>query len=266
MDYTQFSGPWAAGLVSGDGFWSSGVALHPPDGRPEYVEMPTWLRDRDQDSDPPAEWLLPYDDDDSSGTRRSVWTPREMDSVEAWEYEVDDLPQSEVLLAGDDGRALVYRLTNDYFDGSQIVIVNNGAPLLNGSLVDRPHREIGERLIELCMPAKRVALLTYDERGLLITSIDEREQNQSGLEMLTVWPLSGITMSAALLGIVVCAALLPILGRPRPLRRDAVSDFGLHVEAIGDLMREAADAGHAKSAIAEYYTKVRGESPPPWAK
>ncbi|MCA9131522.1 MAG: hypothetical protein KDA45_00135 [Planctomycetales bacterium] len=258
--YTTFSGPWAARLDPGKGYWPLRIALQPPDQGPwpppsglaKGKAVDTFTALDDMNEDPQA--LL----------RRSVWSPDEWNSLEQWEAAMARVPQSKVLLSGDDGQALAFRLTSDRFPDSQILIVGNGAPLLNGSLVDSLHQQIGVQLVEACLPAQRVALLAYDEQGLGISTAPEREARAAGLEMLTVWPLSGMTMPAALLGIIVCAALLPILGRPQPLRQRSVSDFGLHVEALGHMLYETRDQEFAQAAIAEYFRKVRGEAPPSW--
>ena len=126
------------------------------------------------------------------------------------------------------------------------------------------HQRIGALLIDACLPAERVALLAFDDSGLSISNVPEEDSRAAGLEMLTVWPLSGITMPAAMLGVIVCVSLLPILGRPQSLARRTVSDFGLHVDAIGRMLFEARDIQHAKLAVSDYFRKVRGEPPPTW--
>ena len=71
-------------------------------------------------------------------------------------------------------------------------------------------------------------------------------------------------MPAALPGLNACAAWWTILGRPQTLAKRSVSDFGLHVEAIGSLMMETRESTYATQAIQEYFRKVRGEAPPAW--
>lgn len=71
-------------------------------------------------------------------------------------------------------------------------------------------------------------------------------------------------MPAALLGIIVCAALFPVLGRARKLATRKVSDFGLHVEAMGRMLQDSGDVEYAKQVIRDYYAKVKQESPPYW--
>ncbi len=261
----RFTGLWAdaePALNTLPGSWPVRVALAPPDDAIRKRQRPAWIGKPKTVNPlkPPGQ----VSSDDETDESFSQWHPEEIDSVEEWNAAVSDAHQSEILLASHDGTPLVFRLTSDRFVGSQILIVTNGAPLLNGSLVLPLHQQIGERLIDTCLPAKRVALLAFDDRGLMISNIPEQDNRAAGLEMLTVWPLSGITMPAAMLGIIVCISLLPILGRPQSLARRSVSDFGLHVDAIGRMLYEAHDMEHAKSAITDYFRKVRGEAPPEW--
>jgi hypothetical protein len=266
VDHTSFSGEWAGDLPAvADSYWPVRVALQPPDQGDWRNQKPSWLTTKPANplvaANPPT--AAPSDTTDAV-VQRSDWEPQELDTVEKWNDEIARAPKSEILLSGSDEQALVFRLTSERFDGSQILIVANGAPFLNGSQVDRIHQRVGEKIVESCLPAKRVALLAYGQGGLLITSAEEKDTRGAGLEMFIVWPLGAITIPAALLGIVVCAALWPVLGRPQGLARRSVSDFGLHVEAIGRMLYEARDIQHAKSVIEEYFRKVRKEPPPSW--
>ncbi len=265
VNHTHFIGPWAQAepqLNDLQGRWPVRVVLQPPNDRRWQRKAPPWSK-----QPPAANALQPPGQakvDVAWEQSRSQWNPAEINSKEEWEEAVRGAPESETLLAGERGQPLLFRLTSERLGDSQILIVANGAPLLNGSLVLPFQQRLGELLIDACLPARRVALLAFDESGLMISNVPEQDNRAAGLEMLTVWPLSGITMPAALLGIIVCASLLPILGRPQSLVRRSVSDFGLHIEAIGRMLYEARDARHAKQAISEYFRKVRGEPPPEW--
>ncbi len=267
VDYTSFTGEWSDELPDErDGYWPVRVALQPPDQGDWQGTQPSWITNK------PANPMtavnqstgIPPADGEEAIVRRSDWEPQELDTIGKWDAEIALAPTSEVLLAGDDGQALAFRLTSERFKDSQILIVANGAPMLNGSQVDRLHQRIGEKIIEASLPAKRVALLAYGEGGLIITTAAEKDTRGAGLEMFIVWPLGAITIPAALLGIVVCAALWPTLGRPQALVQRSVSDFGMHIEAIGRMLYEARDVGYAQSVIEEYYRKVRSEPPPNW--
>lgn len=259
---SRFSGPWASSLSGASGSWPVGITLQPPESK-WRSQKPSWLAKGGTALQPANQIQFPFEDSDAT-IQRSVWSYNEIDTTEAWNAEFRQLPDSQTLLASEEGQPLIFQLTNDRYEGSQILVIANGAPLLNASLVDPLHRKIGEQLIEACRPAKRVALLAYDERGILIAQNREADSTAAGLEMLTVWPLSAITMPAALLAIIICAVLLPILGRPQTLRRRSTADFGLHIEALGRMLFEARDIAHARNAIADYFIKVRRESPPAW--
>jgi hypothetical protein len=262
-DYDAFQGPWSADLTDAAGSWPVGTTLQTPT-RKWLRQKPSWLV-----NPPTTKNLKPAKppaaaDASETAIQRSRWDIDELQSNETWNAEFRRIANASVLLSGDDGQPLVYRLTSDKYGDGQILIVANGAPLLNGSLVAPLHRRVGEKLIEECLPAKRVALLAYDETGILISKTPDADSRAAGLEVLTVWPLSAITMPAALLGILTCIVLFPILGRPQSKPARSVSDFGLHISALGRMLFESRDVEYAKGVIAAYYRTVRDEPPPYW--
>lgn len=262
-DYTAFTGPWSEDIAKVEGTWPVGVRLQTPDEKWQQ-QLPSWLaQPATPNSLTPANPPAPADEEESA-VQRSSWEVGELSSAESWNAEFGRAAESSVLLSGADGQPLVYRLTHGSFGDGQILIVANGAPFLNGSLVAPLHRVVGEKIIEQCLPAKRVALLAYDESGILISRGSDADDRAAGLEVLTVWPLSAITMPAALLGILICIVLSPILGRPQSAPRRSVSDFGLHISALGRMLFESRDLEYAKKVIAEYYRTVRVEAPPYW--
>ena len=100
-------------------------------------------------------------------------------------------------------------------------------------------------------------------------SISERTPGApiaSGMELLTVWPISLVTIHGVLLGLVVCLMLLPIFGRPRKVRRVDHSDFGDHLDAVAALMNRAGGEEFAKQRISEYFKRIRGENSGPWVQ
>ena len=261
----DFRGRWAAEhprLTFSGGQWPVHTRLLPPDD-PGVQQRASEQYAARQESEPLRPANAPRTAA-SQGGGASFWHPEELSDAQAFQEALDEAPTSEILLAGQQGPPLLFRLRSPRFPDSQIMIVANGAPLLNGTLVQPLFHRVGELLIDSCLPAERVALLAFDQRGLMISQASEQDARGAGLEMLMVWPLSAITMPAALLGIIVCASLLPILGRPQPLVHSSISDFGLHIEAIGRMLYEGRDLNHARSAIAAYYRQVRGEPPPEW--
>ncbi|MEO8269009.1 MAG: DUF4129 domain-containing protein [Aureliella sp.] len=262
-DYQRFNGQWSEAEGDFDtllGGWPVGIALQPPDSqtwRRKLIKLP-----------PPRTPTGMRAATAVNGTEQSMrvsrWHVDEFGSDDAWRSAIEDSLDSEILLAADDGTPLVFQLTSPRLGDGQILVAANGFPFLNGSLVTPLGAQIGALLLDACPPAGRVALLAFDQRGLTISKMAEADQRGAGLEMLTVWPLSAITMPAALLGIIACAAWWPIVGRPQSLAKRSISDFGLHVEAIGSLMMETRDSAYASEAIQEYFRKVRGDEPPAW--
>ncbi len=265
--HTAFKGPWADQLAGLEGTWPVGLVLEPPEAQFKN-RPPSWVAGGTPPKLSPVKSILGNGSSDEDlgdkEIQRSIWRPDEIDDTEAWDSEWELAGQGEVLLAGQDNTPLVFRVTHESFEGSQILIAANGAPFLNGSIVKPLHQKISELVIRECMPAKRVAMIRYDQTGLLISNIDVAEEANFGMELMTVWPLSAITMHAALLGILAFAVLLPILGRPQKLRDRSVTNFGLHIEALGRMLSESRDLQFGLKSITEYFTKVRREAPPEW--
>ena len=60
--------------------------------------------------------------------------------------------------------------------------------------------------------------------------------------------------------------LAPIFGRPKEYPKEQVSDFGKHLEAVGELLEKTRDVGYAERQIADYEELTRKEDrskPPP---
>ena len=84
------------------------------------------------------------------------------------------------------------------------------------------------------------------------------------MELLTVWPISLVTMHGVMLGLVICLMLLPIFGRPRSIRRSKQSDFGHHLDAVAALMNKSGGEAYARARISEYMKRMHGETSGPW--
>lgn len=158
----------------------------------------------------------------------------------------------------------MFSLNSKKQSSSRILVVANGAPFLNASMVDPLHRNVGAKIVESCLPADRVAVLAYGYRGLTISKIPEVEKGITGLEVLTAWPLSAVTIPMVALGIVICSVLFRRLGRAQKLPKPSRSDFGLHIETLGQMLHKSGDEVFAVLAVRDYFIKVRNENPPAW--
>ncbi|GIX00679.1 MAG: hypothetical protein KatS3mg111_4011 [Pirellulaceae bacterium] len=260
--YQQFQGVWADALNGLPGAWPVRSVFHPPSLKWK-TRVPSRLNNAAvEEGASPAATLA--EEEETPTIRRSVWSPDEFATLDDWHAAFRRLPASRILLSGEDGTPLIYRLVVGPGGSSQVLVLANGAPLLNASIVEPMHQRIGQQLIAACLPARRVAMIRFDQSGLLITDAPDADGRGIGLEMLTVWPLSVITMTAALVGILCCAALFPILGRPQSLPQRRITDFGLHVESLGKLWQRTGDQRFALETLRDYYWHVRGEPPPDW--
>ncbi len=257
---TEFSGPWSGGLDGLAGSWPTGIRLLPP-SKSQEKNLPSWLQPGAAAPGAPN-LVLPFEE---SGTiTRSRWRYNELTTSDAWEEEFDGIdPSPKVLLTDGDAKPLVFELEVGG-RGGKIMIVNNGAPFLNATLVDPLHRRVAEKIVERYSPAERVAFVAYDQSGILLSSTKEPDSRAAGLEMFLTWPIGAITMPLMLSGILTCVALLPILGRAKPLPQRDLGDFGMHVDSIGSLLAETGDETYARDTIRAYFRRVRGESPPSW--
>ncbi|MEY4568144.1 MAG: hypothetical protein RLY14_3114, partial [Planctomycetota bacterium] len=193
---------------------------------------------------------------------RATWSPEELEHIE---YEEQSLiPESEILLSSDDGRPLVFRLTSERWPKSQIIVVCNGAFLTNGGLVPKEHRKLAGRLVDICGDNEKAAFLVSGRSGPYLNDSEDPSYDGKGLEMFTVWPINLIVIHLALLGIIYCFAVFPIFGRPGRLKDREKSDFGQHVEAVGNLLARTGNEDFARERISDYFKIVRKESKHPW--
>ncbi len=154
---------------------------------------------------------------------------------------------AEELLAGGDD-VLVAQQERARASGGKLILVANGSFLLNLPLVNHEHRKLAARLIESTRPGGRVVFL---ESGVEGPPIDPDESDNSMWTVFGAWPLSAILLQLAVAGVIFCFARWPIFGRPRIVAAAALSDFGKHVDALGELLRRTRDRRYALAQLAE---------------
>lgn len=263
----DWTGPWAESLHATAARWPVRARLEPPRAsqsrnKPKWHTSPfsrpkigpSQPNRRSEKSSQPEHKFY-----------QSVWSTADINDDETWAAEWDKLSDSRVLLAGQDGTPLVTELTSPRYPGSQILTIVNGAPLLNGSIVQAHFRAVAHHIIGDLQPAKRIALLPFDAQGIVISNVQEEEEI-AGISVLTTWPMNMIVAHLAFLGVLICLALFPILGRPQGAPRPSLSDFGQHAEAVGRMLQRTGDAQYALRIVNDYFRIVRGEVPPSWLK
>ncbi|MBL7043783.1 MAG: hypothetical protein ISR77_34450 [Pirellulaceae bacterium] len=164
--------------------------------------------------------------------------------------------RSEVLLkAGKD--VLVRRITcRDWYEG-QIIVVTNGSFLLNLPLVEKENRKLAGKLIAECGTPGKVVFLESGPGGPLVLEQEPGENYPTGMEAFTVWPIGAILLHFLVAGILYIFARAAIFGRPHELPPEAVSDFGKHIHALGELLARTQDHRYARERLAYYHEKVK---------
>lgn len=167
--------------------------------------------------------------------------------------------RSEVLLA-DGNDVLVRRITCDDWDEGQIIVVTNGSFLLNLPLVEQEHRKLAGKLIAECGPPGDVVFLESGPMGPMVFDQEPGEDQPTGMEAFTVWPIGAILLHFVALGILYIFARAAIFGRPHELPREALSDFGRHINALGSLLARTQDYRYARERLSHYHEKVKRDS------
>jgi hypothetical protein len=158
-------------------------------------------------------------------------------------------PESEVLLRSGSDVLVSRRLVDD----SQLIVVANGSSLLNLPLVNHEHRKLAGHLIEeIGPPPQTVVFLQSFDGGPPIRDKDPMANSPSGLESLTRWPTDWILMHLVVAGILFCFARWPIFGRPLDPKPEGRSDFGRHIEAVGQWLARSGDEEYAARRLSAF--------------
>ncbi len=164
-----------------------------------------------------------------------------------------------LLAAGPD--VFVRRLTRPEWRKGQVIVVTNGAFLLNLPLVQKEHRKLAAQLIAECAPAaSAVVFLESEQGGPPLLQKEPGEDRQSGFEPFTVWPIGAILLHFVAVGLLYLLSRMPIFGRPQELAADSVSDFGKHVHALGELLARTQESAYAQRRLSQYQEHVKRES------
>lgn len=181
----------------------------------------------------------------------------------------------ESLLDNSERESVIGLIQSEQWGDSRILVVAGGSLLTNYALARPVGRQLAGRLIQASQASVESGKASDSlQAGFLTTgwsgvSVSERKPGvptASGMELLTVWPISLITIHGVMLGLVVCLMLLPIFGRPRRLRRVEQGDFGDHLDAVAALMKKAGGEAYAKQRISEYFRRIRDENAGPWVQ
>jgi hypothetical protein len=176
-------------------------------------------------------------------------TPTRTELLKVWnniEPASAEQPKYEVLL-GNGQTTLVSRVTKPAWGDSQVIVIANGSFLLNLPLVNHEHRKLAGHLIRECSLGRKVAFLESGPGGPFVSDSTRDpatpESTRRRVLLAAHW---------FVLGLVYCFCIFPIFGRPKPLPDDTPSEFGQHVEALGELLERTQDESFAKRQIKHY--------------
>jgi hypothetical protein len=170
----------------------------------------------------------------------------------------------ERLIETADGRPFAFSIHSDGWPGGAVYVLANGAMILNEGLTNPSHRAVAQKLIANLPTKGRIGFLSPPNETVIRSDTDKQEA--SGFELLRVWPLSLIAVQGLLVGFIVLLALFPIFGRPRKVATESTADFGLHIQALGQLLHQTNDKNYALQKIASYFRDVKREPSNPWAQ
>ncbi len=167
------------------------------------------------------------------------------------------------LLATTDGRSVISRFRSDEWPNSKLYVIANNSILSNLGMLRSGNRQLALSLLEDSKPGS-IGFVSGKFDPRVVKNGEEASEKQKGFEMFTVWPLNIMTIHAAFLGFVAMIAAFPIFGRPQQLPRRSTTDFGQHIEAVGELMQRSQDRFYAKQTISDYFRLVRKDLASPW--
>lgn len=172
------------------------------------------------------------------------------------------------LVRTETGNPIVAEIDSKNWNNSRIIVVAGGSLLTNYALTRPMNRRLAEKIIGESRPAgvqnPSAGFLTSNWNEIPVTESRAGVPQASGMELLTVWPISLVTMHGVMLGLVIGLMLLPIFGRPRSIGRSKQSDFGHHLDAVAALMNKSGGEVYARARISEYMKRMHGETSGPW--
>lgn len=168
------------------------------------------------------------------------------------------------LLSTEDHPVLV-QLQRPGWRSSRLLVAQNGSWLLNLPLVQPEHRKLAGRIISECEPGGKAIFLESGPGGPPVAR--ETIAMHPAWNAFTVSPLNVILLHVTVLGILFCFAVFPIFGHRKRLPEPSRTDFGTHIDALGELYAQSHDAAYARDRLVDYRDKVRdkvrGEMPRP---
>ena len=146
-----------------------------------------------------------------------------------------------------------------YVGESRMFVVANGSFLLNLPLVNHEHRRLAGKLVEQIGPnPQTVVFLESRYHDPPILSSDSMS-GAGCAEIFSIWPTNWILIQLAIVGIIFCFWKMPIFGPTQQAKRRSSSDFGRHVDAVGELLELSGDEAFAHERLRQYRQAAQGK-------
>ena len=167
-------------------------------------------------------------------------------------------PELRTLLESRAGDAIVIEITHEeYWGNGKILIVVNGSFLLNLGLVNQENRKLAMKVVDSCASGSDVLFLESGKGGIQVSNVEAVDDSTRLQDWMQKWPLNFMVYHLLALGFVFMFAFFPIFGRPRELPSEQSSDFGKHIESLGDLVRLTKNQEYAVSQLKYYEENVK---------
>ena len=173
-------------------------------------------------------------------------------------------PPPSLVRLGDPGQP------NARWANSEVWVVPGGSLVTNFAMVRPAGRRLAVQIRDIAWqsfspaePSLEIGFLPSDAETLPVSHRTASTPPATGLEFMTTWPISLVTLHGLFLGVVICLALLPIFGRPRPAAASPTGRFATHLDAMARLLSRNASVDVAAGRISRYLRQVRGETTGP---
>lgn len=178
-------------------------------------------------------------------------------------------PELTAMVETKGGDAIVAKVSSKKWPDSKVIVVAGGSLLTNYAFTKDLGRKLADQIVQSSTAdananSKMVSFLTTNTPAIPISEAKTNSPQSTGMELLTVWPLSLVTIHAAILGLVICMVMLPIFGRPKKITETQSSNFGDHLDAMASLLNRNSSEEYARSRISEYMQRMHGETPSRW--
>jgi hypothetical protein len=161
------------------------------------------------------------------------------------------------VLLSTSGKPLVTQIRDPAWGGGRIIAISNGSFLLNMTLVNHENRKLAGKLVDALRPSGPLVMLQSGPGG---PPIDPPAGGSALARLFGAWPLNIILLHCAVLGIIFCFARWPIFGRPKTPPAEILSDFGKHVQAVGQLMQRTRDRSYAMAQLPADPERAKAEA------